>query len=739
MRATFDARLIAELRSRVIAHNTAHPHAKAKLGDLRKAYERGYRRSNPSLRALERVDAHLDRLAKGDDAFDEDKHPRADDGEFSAGASAAVAIPLPATPAAHRALQGSNSGYKALTTEVIPERRNEAAGSIIRDVGSLGAGAGVVSALARNKPGSLAERVAGGLAGSVGRMSSGAAASAAGQAAHHLSRTVHRMTGLGPVVSARSAERFRQTTAEGGRMVGHAAGVRAVRLTGALVRGALKTAGNGNLHPRAQARFKGDVHTALGRGVPLSRAVMQAQGNAFRLDRRLKSGRQALVYGVLAGATGLGIRHQLQDSIVDPAGIGRNIDAFQFRSVQKAAAASDELGAMRLQLTGALAKAGPAGGSMGSLSGWVTAGGGALGDLRKGPQPWGWAARRLFSGAAAVGGAAVGGGLGFAASRATRNGSHGTGHFEEDLHPRAKDGKFTDGAHRDHRFAQVGGILGGAAAGIAVYMALKRHNERIPALNVARIRQKIAALRSTTAADAGGQLGRAVKNTAKSVTAHLETGPAFKEHRAEIESIARLGPSDPSVMQGRLKRAYHERIAETLATENALQIPDGKTWKKIGDVAMRSGGTVNQIAYTKQRVVEAMATMTTDDFGRAVANLPAAVADRAKAEFARAELGVAEVPDLMRGHGARVEVAKEAQAAAGTELDRAAKHRAAVLTDLNMTADGPEKDAKQALVASAEEDLKTAMASHKKLSDKAEKLANNPTGVADPYSCSGAQ
>lgn len=63
-RPTFTAELIHDLRLRVISHNEAHPSAKTKLGDLRKEYVQGYRRSNPGQRAMQRVDAYLAGLAK---------------------------------------------------------------------------------------------------------------------------------------------------------------------------------------------------------------------------------------------------------------------------------------------------------------------------------------------------------------------------------------------------------------------------------------------------------------------------------------------------------------------------------------------------------------------------------------------------------------------------------------------------------------------------------------------------
>lgn len=70
---SIDAELIDELRGRVAAHNEAHsgPHQKTKLGDLKKAWERGAGIPGGGvverhMRGIRKVDEHLARLSKAD-------------------------------------------------------------------------------------------------------------------------------------------------------------------------------------------------------------------------------------------------------------------------------------------------------------------------------------------------------------------------------------------------------------------------------------------------------------------------------------------------------------------------------------------------------------------------------------------------------------------------------------------------------------------------------------------------
>jgi hypothetical protein len=128
MRPTFTDKLIGELRERLIAHNERAREAGAplvKLSQLKDVYGRNFRRKNPEVRAMQKVEGYLDDLAKAGN-FDETKHPRKR-GEFT--------TKLEASAEAHRRRQQTDAGYRALTTQIIPEHRNELEGSLVRDIG----------------------------------------------------------------------------------------------------------------------------------------------------------------------------------------------------------------------------------------------------------------------------------------------------------------------------------------------------------------------------------------------------------------------------------------------------------------------------------------------------------------------------------------------------------------------------------------------------------------------------
>ena len=79
-RPIVDASTIARLRTLLIAHNESGVGEKAKLGDLKKVYTTGWTGEE---KALARVQAHLEKLAKAD--FDESKHRRDNSGRFARG------------------------------------------------------------------------------------------------------------------------------------------------------------------------------------------------------------------------------------------------------------------------------------------------------------------------------------------------------------------------------------------------------------------------------------------------------------------------------------------------------------------------------------------------------------------------------------------------------------------------------------------------------------------------------
>lgn len=731
MRPTFDAALIGDLRQRVISHNEAHPGAKAKLGDLIKAYERGYRRSNPGVRAMEKVDGMLNRLAKADE-FDESEHPRGVGGEFSSKAGRrAVTLALPKTEGEHKRLQGQNAGYSAMTSDVIPERRGEAVGIVTRDLGSAAAGAAVVGALAANKRGGIAERVAGKVAGSVAGTAAGGAASVVGGGLHLASSTLHGLTGIGPVFSQERAGRFRVSTARVANTAGGKVGVGAARLTGTLVRGAIKTAGNGPMTSAAAARYQKDVQAALKQGRSLPDAVLHSQGRALAMDRRVKFGRKALAFGALSLGVGAAIRSKIKDTIVDPAEWGRSFDGYSFRTVQKAVGGSDELGELRKRYTKHLSQNGRAGGSMEDLQGWLAADAGNYGELAKGGV-WGRGITRMFAGAAGVGGAAAGAGAGYYASRVTQNRANGDGRFQEDEHPRAKDGKFTSKAGRDHRFAQVGGLLGGAAAAIGVWSAIRRHNGKKFAQGLKSADDWLAHRRATDGKKGGkGRLSHLFDTKEARITDHLERGEDFKKYRAALDDITADGASGVGAVQQKVKDAYFHKIAMAAVSHSEFQLPDGKDWKKIGDVMKEATLDSVQVPHAIKSTVAAMRNMDEATFQEAVKDLPAEVKGKLLERFREAGAAAAKVPEQLSGHKAALAAAKKHATGEHVKVAAAKAEMAEAEADLT-TAPHAQMEAAKARHGKAVSDLTAAKESAASAEAAAKGLENNPTGVLDP-------
>ncbi len=216
MRPTFDAALIAHLKARVVDHNEAHPGAKTKLGELRKVYERNFRRANPGVRALQKVEQHLEALAKG--LFDEVEHPRDQTGEFQSKGSAEEE---------HRARQASDPGYRALTSDVVPDNRHEAAGALIRNGASVGVTAAVIGTLAASKrdgrlarrAGELGAKAGGKRFGTFGRKVGQGAVNSLGDGVRSLLRV---KSGSIAATAARKAGAFGALSLAGGLAIRHA-------------------------------------------------------------------------------------------------------------------------------------------------------------------------------------------------------------------------------------------------------------------------------------------------------------------------------------------------------------------------------------------------------------------------------------------------------------------------------------------------------------------------------------
>jgi hypothetical protein len=126
-RPRFDADLIADLRSRVIAHNSAvgrdGPFA-TKLEALKKVYAGGHRGAKPAEAASKAVEQHL-ALRKAE--FDEAEVNRDEDGKFASkgGLGQRKQFADVKTQRQDARLRDTNAGYRASQTQVIPEQRWE--------------------------------------------------------------------------------------------------------------------------------------------------------------------------------------------------------------------------------------------------------------------------------------------------------------------------------------------------------------------------------------------------------------------------------------------------------------------------------------------------------------------------------------------------------------------------------------------------------------------------------------
>lgn len=731
MRPTFDAQLIADLRLRVIEHNEAHPQAKVKLGELRKVYEKNFRRSNPGARAMHHVDRQLAQLAKADD-FEADKHPRGTDGRFASdGAPSAptvLAITLPQTSQQHALLQSQNAGYKALTTDALNEHRFEAAGTVIQTVGSLTAGAAIVGLLARARAGGASERVVANSFGAFGRLGAGSAGSALGAAAVRAARVV----GL-KRPDAADAIRFRRAAAQGGETVGNVVGSRTHRVAAAMVQGALDTAGNGDMHHRAVKLFDSMSAQLIREGQPPAEARAAAMKVAVKLNAKLKRRRQRVVFGGLSLFTGVGIRNQLKDSIVDPAQIGRTLDDASFRLIQKRAADTPELGLAFRRYTEVLAKGGSVSGSIDSLGKWVASGGGADAELRKAvPLPWGRAAARVFTGIGALTGAAAGGAAAYGVSRATQR-TQGAGQFDEEAHPRATDGKFTSKEGRNRRAAQVGGILGGAAAGIAVAALLGRRNARLQTLAVSALQRRGADELANIRSYKTGAAKRAIEAGPARIKDLIENGNGFKAHRELVQRIKTMGASDPTVVQTRLQRAYHERLAELLSTNPALQLPLDGGFAPVRDFAAAGYTMPRKLEMQRTATLKALGTMTREEFQTAVSKLQPVDQAEALKVFDDGVAAVKGVPEAMQGHSAAITAAQANMHDLKTKEIAALDAKRHAEATLAAAPDGTPKEVATVAVAETSKTHAQATLDHKKAATATTKLQNNPSGVTDPF------
>ena len=742
MRPSIDAALIADLRTRVVHHNEAHPMRKTKLAELLKVYERGFRGGQPGVRAIGRVEAHLGVLAKADD-FDEAEHPRGGNGEFSSsgGSGAPAETPLgerlPGTRAEHKALQRSNAGYRALTTDVIPDTRHEALGGALRDAASLAGGAAVVAGLARNKKGRGIEN----LAAKAGRVVVGSAAGAAGAVAGAVTQkasvATHNLVGFPKPLGANTARIAGSRAAAAGRVVGDAVGRYPTRVAGSLVQASLAGAGSSHVGAAAHKVFKARMAEHVAAGLPAAEARRMAFTQAKRFAARTAFGRKALLFGTLAGATGLAIRSQVKDSILDPAAIGRSWDAFSFREIEKAVGASGELGDAFDHMRGVLAKDAGHAGSIEGLRGWLAAGGGGR-ELRKSTAGiWGRPAASVFLALAGAGGAALGAASGHLA--VTAHNKRGNPNHDE-------HGRFTS-ASGGHEGAKQKGIVaasavaGGLGAGIAVWAALRRHNARATLVALGRLHSHFENLVDAIGRGTTPRLRAALATSDKRIKEIVDTHKAVAGIRDEIAHVKAHGASAEPFFKDALQESFHGRLAEMLAGFDEVKLPGKAGWRPLREAAADNPafarGRATQRAVLTDTVRQHLdAGMTGEQFTKAVAGLEQAhpgVHREVQALFAKSRADIGDVPMVLKAHHEKIraaqgafEAAETAQAKAGNDVLAAqAAHSAA--TEPAAQAKAARAVAKAEKVADALDDATDAA------KQRLDQLRANPTGIEDPF------
>ena len=740
MRAHFDADLIAELKRRVVAHNEGTPAEAARLGDLRKVYERGFRGSNPGHRAMKRVDEHLARLAKAE--FDETDHPRDGGGEFTSKGSGAtrVRVDLPRTDQEHVREQERSAGYRALTSDAIPENRFGAAGGVLRDAGSIAAGAAIIHTLNKNPKNGLVTRAAGRLAGNVSGLAAGATTAVAANGVRAATINANRVIGKIPavklpmmpkmtvpklpVMSQETAIKARRSASAAGAKFGRTVGRKATQLTGNLVQSAIRTAGNGPVTQRATQRSERVLTRLLGQGVDVEKATARATRAGALLDRGIKRNRKAAVFAALAGTTAMFIRNQVKDTMLDPASYGREIDGLSHRIINKVADSADlkqAHGAMLGELRKDLGHAG----SIESLSAWLTADGGE--GLAKAVVPWGAEFRNLLTGASALGGAAVGAGTAFLAGRATGL----TGHKGNPY--RDKDGKFTS---KDKAVTGIGGLLGGAAAGLAVFAALRRHNTKVVPHQAKKL---FDAIRTQSAKIENG--------SARQVKAFLKTEVDRKKKlldtqtgaiRKKLKELDDHEGSSRTALEAKMMAVHHDRIATVLAMHPDVQLPgkDGK-FVPIMDLAEDVPGfhrlSTDERMRTRLRLArDAVARLDRKGLQQVVKDLPEGVQKEVLDTHADMLTRVKGVAAQIAGHQGNIDTAIEAKKAAEAAVDaRVAEHSAAEAAAKVATAD-EQPAANEALKAAAKA-RDDARKHFTKVNDALDKLRASPKGVDDPF------
>lgn len=536
MRPHFDSNLIGELRNRVIQHNQAHPDAPVRLQVLRKLYASAYQGKTPGVKAMAKIDSYL--LAKsGGDDFDESKHPRDEDGQFrskgggggSARAAASPSLPtkLPVTPREHEEMTAQNAGYAALQAAFIPETRFGEGAVALRDGLSLAAGAGLVASLARGKKNGLAARSARWAGGQTGKLAAG----------------------IGAGIATRGATTAASTLAAGADLVARLARSRTAGSLAAKLRAGVAareasahsaTLAAAELGRKAGARASDFVAGAASRSVRFLGDAAAAGG----ATPRAQAVRRGAMMAALAIPAGLAIERSWKGSVLDPEPLGRSIDALSYRRVQKVAPGDD------------LAKTVP-----------------------RVPGMWSGGGRLVLAGLAGLGGALAGGATGAAAGR-------GVGELvgRKRGNPyRDEEGKFTSAANARNG-AVAGAVLGGAAAALGTYAALRGGNAKLVQAAARKAKEAFdRRLPLTTSRRGQAEVKRLLATRDAVLDEAVQKNPQF---RAAQEAMARYGASADLHYKRRIADEVNEKIGSIAAFWDDFKVPHraGKTWRSVSDI-----------------------------------------------------------------------------------------------------------------------------------------------------------
>lgn len=230
MRPVVDAAVIAALRAQVIEHNKANPSARVKLQELKKAWIRGYwKRGAHTAEAA--VQKHLAKrlgsvvvspesiaaLAKAE--FDESKVRRDGDGKFApkggAGGGRRAAFDDVRSRDQYSALRSENEGYRADTTQVIPNTVGATFAPWLAAGGVTVLGAGRTALADKSKGPDAIGRIGGRMTGAAVGVPAGVIAGQVGYLGAKAGNAMRAKLGGKQADPAAVADRFRQKVRSG--------------------------------------------------------------------------------------------------------------------------------------------------------------------------------------------------------------------------------------------------------------------------------------------------------------------------------------------------------------------------------------------------------------------------------------------------------------------------------------------------------------------------------------------